>query len=63
MELEITAHHLLKPLHRIRNTRVQPFAQLRLDIFQLGCHPFADGLPVNGEVARFVANSAIVSET
>ena len=35
-ELEIAAHHLLKPLHCVCPTSVHPFAQLLLNIFQLG---------------------------
>jgi hypothetical protein len=35
MKLEIAAHHLLKPLHRVRPTGMQLFPQLALIPFSL----------------------------
>jgi hypothetical protein len=35
MILDITAHHLQKPLHRVRKTGVPSFAQLALISFSL----------------------------
>ena len=63
MILEIPSHHLLHPLHGSRHMRVHPLAQLRSNLFELGCHAFADRFPMDREFARLVVGPTDVGET
>ena len=60
--LEIPPHHLREPLRCVRNLRVHPRPQLLPDIFQLGCHAFADRLAIHREIPRLAAPPTNVRE-
>src|ERR1035438_7020187 len=63
MVSEIPSYHRLQPPQRPPDFLVHPLPQLRQNILQLGCHRFADRLPMYRVIARLSARPTDVGET
>jgi hypothetical protein len=60
---EIPPHYRPQLLQRSPDFLVHPLPQLRMNVLQLGCHTFADRLPVYREIARLVLSCVTLAFT